>query len=223
MKIMIYYIVFNNCIFIYRVVLIGIIEELFIVVIDVINDLWKSCVSVLMTDVDSDIVDLEFEWVVLNLQVIFVFVYNEYVLDVRGYNDYYRYFLVLVIRGNGSERRVWIKWMKYLAKYNLEFDQFFQEIFKFRIFLGSLFYIDKKLSIEMFVKSFFIDDKKKKLSFILKQFKEKNVYFIFRSQFKNLILIVIDLYDIVGIVKEEQKESFRICFCFLRKKKRLKY
>lgn len=86
---MIYYIVFNNCIFIYRVVLIGIIEELFIVVIDVINDLWKLCVSVLMMDVDLDIVDLEFEWVVLNLQVIFVFVYNEYVLDVCGYNDYY--------------------------------------------------------------------------------------------------------------------------------------
>lgn len=64
---MIYYIVFNNCIFIYRVVLIGIIEELFIVVIDVINDLWKLCVSVLMMDVDLDIVDLEFEWVVLNL------------------------------------------------------------------------------------------------------------------------------------------------------------
>lgn len=67
MKIMIFYIVFNNCIFIYRVVLIGIIEELFIVVIDVINDLWKLCVSVLMMDVDLDIVDLEFEWVVLNL------------------------------------------------------------------------------------------------------------------------------------------------------------
>lgn len=67
MKIMIYNIVFNNCIFIYRVVLIGIIEELFIVVIDIINDFWKLCVSVLMMDVDLDIVDLEFEWVVLNL------------------------------------------------------------------------------------------------------------------------------------------------------------
>lgn len=64
---MIYYIVFNNCIFIYRVVLIGIIEELFIVVIDIINDFWKLCVSVLMMDVDLDIVDLELEWVVLNL------------------------------------------------------------------------------------------------------------------------------------------------------------
>lgn len=223
MKIMIYYIVFNNCTFIHRVVLIGITEELFIVATDVINDLRKSRASVLMTDVDPDTVDLELEWVVPNLQVIPVPVHNEHVLDVRGHNDHHRYFLVSATRGNGSERRVWTKWMKYLAKHNPEPDQFLQEIPKSRISLGSLFHTDKKSSTEMLVKSSLIDDKKKKSSSILKQSKEKNVHFTPRPQFKNLIPIATDLYDTAGIVKEEQKESSRTCFCFPRKKKRLKH
>lgn len=189
---------------------------------DVINDLRKSRASVLITDIDPDTMDLELEWVVPNLQVIPVPVHNEHVLDVRDHNDHHRYFLVSSIRGNGSERRVWTKWMKYLAKHNPVPDQFLQEIPKSRISLGSLFHTDKNSSTEMLVKSSLIGDKKKSSS-ILKHSKEKNVNFVPRPQFKNLIPIATDLYDTTGIVKEEQKESSKTCFCFPRKKKRVKH
>lgn len=205
--------------------LVGVTEEFFIVATDVINDLRRSRASILVTDIDTDIVDLELEWVVPNLHVIPVPVHNEHVLDVRGHNDLHRYFMVSTTRGNGSEKKIWTKWMKHLAKNSPVPDQFLQEIPKSKLSFSHIFHLDNSSSTEMVVKSSLISNKEKKSSSILNGEKKKSKKSLmgFRP-FNNLLPVVTDLYDTTGIIKEKKKKklSLGLCGCLPKKKKRVK-
>ncbi|XP_061194146.1 uncharacterized protein LOC133202355 [Saccostrea echinata] len=202
-----------------KTVIAGITEKFFIVANDVISDLRKSRASVLVADVDTDTVDLELEWVVPIVHVIPEPVPNEHVLDVRGHNEHHRYYMVSITRSNGSESKIWTKWMKHLAKSSPTPDQFLGEIPKFK--LKNIFHKDKASSGEVVVKTSVIDNIKSKTSSIIKsprKQKKNKSSSVIRPIDNKLPRIMTDLYDTTGIIKEKNS----LLCCCPRKKKRVK-